>query len=100
MKLSAEQLQMIEECGYRQFSEAQTLLITEISPEEYESDPAGHRVWMRGNLRAKFVVREAIIRQAAEGVPAMAKYFADIQQPLPDEGETTPEASAVDNWMG
>ncbi|WP_277200656.1 hypothetical protein [Victivallis vadensis] len=89
--LTEEVLQIIENCGMRQFSEEETCIIAEISEDEYETCPAARRRYRRGMLKAQFEVRETVRKMAKEGVPQMVKIFQSYSDriyvpPVADDG--------------
>lgn len=73
--LTEKNLQDIEECGARQFTEEETCIIADVSEKEYECSPEARRRYRRGMLKAQFEVRETVRKMAAEGVPQMVKIF-------------------------
>lgn len=76
--MSEETLQAIENCGAAEMPTAETCAIAEITEAEYWADTEAQRRYRIGQLRTKLEMRQAIIKMAKSGTPAMVKVYQDF----------------------
>ena len=76
--MSEETLQAIENCGAAEMPTAETCAIAEITEAEYWADTEAQRRYRIGQLRTKLEMRQAIIKMAKSGNPAMVKVYQDF----------------------
>ena len=76
--MTAEALEAIENCGAAEMPTAETCAIAEITEAEYWADAEAQRRYRIGQLRTKLEMRQAIIKMAKSGTPAMVKVYQDF----------------------
>lgn len=76
--MSEETLQAIENCGAAEMPTAETCAIAEITEADYWASPEAQKRYRIGQLRTKLEMRQAIIKMAKSGNPAMVKVYQDF----------------------
>ena len=76
--MSEETLQAIENCGAAEMPTAETCAIAEITEAQYWASPEAQKRYRIGQLRTKLEMRQAIIKMAKSGNPAMVKVYQDF----------------------
>lgn len=73
-----EALNTIEDCGAAEMSAAETCAIAEIGETDFWANPEAQKRYRIGQLRTKLEMRQAIIKIAKSGNPAMVKVYQDF----------------------
>lgn len=76
--MSEETLQAIENCGAAEMSIGETCAIAEIAEADYWASQEAQKRYRIGQLRTKLEMRQAIIKMAKSGNPAMVKVYQDF----------------------
>lgn len=76
--MTAEALEAIENCGAAEMPIAETCAIAEISEGDYWADENAKKRYRIGQLRTKLEIRQAVIKMAKSGNPAMVKVYQDF----------------------
>ena len=76
--MSEETLQAIENCGAAEMPAAETCAIAEITEADFWASPEAQKRYRIGQLRTKLEMRQAIIKMAKSGNPAMVKVYQDF----------------------
>ena len=71
-------LKTLEDCGASEMPSAETCAIAEISEADYWADENAQKRYRIGQLRTKLEMRQAIIKMAKSGNPAMVKIYQDF----------------------
>lgn len=71
-------LKTLEDCGAAEMPSAETCAIAEISEADYWADENAQKRYRIGQLRTKLEMRQAIIKMAKSGNPAMVKIYQDF----------------------
>ncbi len=71
-------LKTLEDCGAAEMPTAETCAIAEISEADYWASPEAQKRYRIGQLRTKLEMRQAIIKMARSGNPAMVKVYQDF----------------------
>ncbi len=74
----ADPLQVFEDCGAAEMPSAETCAIAEISEADFWASPEAQKRYRIGQLRTKLEMRQAIIKMAKSGNPAMVKVYQDF----------------------
>lgn len=77
-KLTEEVLQSVEDCGAVEMPIAETCAIAGIDETDYWGSEAAQRRYRLGQLRTKFEMRQAVVKIAKSGNPAMVKVYQDF----------------------
>lgn len=95
--MSEETLQAIEDCGAAEMQIAETCAIAEIGEAEYWASLEAQKRYRIGQLRTKLEMRQAIIKMAKSGNPAMVKIYQDITA---ENAADLPPPAKVDGERG
>lgn len=77
-EMTKDTLQAIEDCGAAEMPIAETCAIAEIGEPDYWASPEAQKRYRIGQLRTKLEMRQAIIKMAKSGNPAMVKVYQDF----------------------
>ena len=78
-KLTEETLQVVEDCGAAEMPIPETLEIAELTPGDWKSHPEAGRRYKIGQLKTKMAIRQAIVKGARSGNPALLKAYQDFK---------------------
>ena len=76
--LDEDTLKTLEDCGAAEMPAAETCAIAEISEADFWASPDAQKRYRIGQLRTKLEMRQAIIKMAKSGNPAMVKVYQDF----------------------
>lgn len=76
--LDEDTLKTLEDCGAAEMPAAETCAIAEISEADFWASPEAQKRYRIGQLRTKLEMRQAIIKMAKSGNPAMVKVYQDF----------------------
>ena len=95
-------LKTLEDCGAAEMPLAETCAIAEITEADYWASLDAQKRYRIGQLRTKLEMRQAIIKMAKSGNPAMVKVYQDFtaenatDTPLKDaDGESGGEFDGI-----
>lgn len=95
-------LKTLEDCGAAEMPTAETCAIAEISEADFWASQEAQKRYRIGQLRTKLEMRQAIIKMAKSGNPAMVKVYQDFavenatDAPLKDmDGESGGEFDGI-----
>ncbi len=71
-------LKTLEDCGAAEMPSAETCAIAEIGESDFWASPEAQKRYRIGQLRTKLEMRQAIIKIAKSGNPAMVKVYQDF----------------------
>jgi hypothetical protein len=77
-KLTEEMLQTIEDCGAAEMPLDETLEIAEMTRAEWDSSSEAVRRYRKGQLMTKMSIRNAVIKGAKGGNPALLKAYQEF----------------------
>jgi hypothetical protein len=79
-RLTAEQLERIENLATLQFALDEIAMMMDLEPEELLNDSDADKVWWRGSLRAQEKLRRTLEQQASSGdIAALKLYLTYIE---------------------
>ena len=80
--MTNEILDVIEQCGLLALPVDETCQIAEISLDDFQTEPQAARRYRIGRLKAKFKLRETVMKAATSGdaqaIKTFTKYHADL----------------------
>ena len=71
-------MKTLEDCGAAEMPAAETCAIAEITEADFWASPEAQKRYRIGQLRTKLEMRQAIIKMAKAGNPAMVKVYQDF----------------------
>lgn len=77
-RFDEDTLKTLEDCGAAEMPSAETCAIAEIGETDFWASPEAQRRYRIGQLRTKLEMRQAIIKIAKSGNPAMVKVYQDF----------------------
>lgn len=77
-QLTEETLRAVEDCGAAEMPLAETLEIAEITAEDWKNHPEAAKRYKKGQLKTKLAIRQAIVKGARSGNPALLKAYQDF----------------------
>lgn len=86
-QLTEETLQAVEDCGAAEMPLAETLEIAELTENDWNRHPEAGRRYKKGQLKTKLAIRQAVVKGARSGNPAMLKAYFELFT-VQDEHET------------
>lgn len=95
--INEETLQTIEDCGAAEMPIAETLEIAEMSETDWNATPEAAKRYRKGQLKTKMSIRNAIVKGAKSGNPALLKAYQEFAAESEDAGilrRVTDEANA------
>ena len=95
--MTAETLEAIENCGAAEMPSAETCAIAEISEADFWASPEAQKRYRIGQLRTKLEMRQAIIKMAKSGNPAMVKVYQDF---VAENAADVPPVKSADGESG
>lgn len=96
-KLTDEVLQAVEDCGAVEMPIAETCAIAEIGESDYWGSEAAQKRYRIGQLRTKLEMRQAVVKIAKSGNPAMVKVYQDFAA---ENEATLPTATGPETESG
>ena len=76
--LTEETLQAIEDCGAAEMPITETLEIAEMTESEWKAHPEAGKRYKKGQLKTKIAIRQAIVKGAKSGNPALLKAYQEF----------------------
>ena len=105
-QLTEETLQAVEDCGAAEMPLAETLEIAELTENDWNRHPEAGRRYKKGQLKTKLAIRQAVVKGARSGNPAMLKAYFELFTGTEDAEkprqipENTPETPAETEEKG
>lgn len=90
MESREELLKVFANCGSACMPIDETLIIAEMSEDQWDSDKEAQLAYRRGQLKTKLSVRQTVAKMAREGVPQCIKIYCDFNKET-----TTEETQAI-----
>lgn len=84
-QLTEETLQAVEDCGAAEMPIPETLEIAELTAEDWKTHPEAAKRYKRGQLKTKLAIRQAIVKGARSGNPALLKAYQDFTAETKEE---------------